>query len=100
MSIEDILGSGAFLCREIAVDKKPILKAVRDESIDPVDTGWQFLCGLHVVHEEAQIWCIKSVLTIEPSLSDYLHLPPGTCLARQSTSHPWIVSHDYRTDIE
>ncbi len=82
----------AIVCKEVASEGKPILRATRDEQ----DGGWQFLCGVvsHGVKEDTtgtEVWGLGEVVAHEPSLSHYLHLPAGTNLHRDSASTEWVV---------
>jgi len=79
------------VCTHVASGKFPILLAERSESDDPTDTGWQFVCnaGFEETAETAEIWLLDEVLKIEPSLRDYIILPPGSALVRENPSSPW-----------
>jgi hypothetical protein len=82
-----------IVCSHVAIDQKPILRAVRDEPTEPVDSGWQFLCGL-VNHDEtdsARVWAVCEILDYEPSLRQYMSYPVGTVLIRDDAASGWRV---------
>src|SRR5687768_12008760 len=88
------LAGAAIVCAHVALERLPILLAERSEPDEPLDTGWQFLCnsGADEPTAGAQIWALGEVLMVEPSLSEFVNLPPGTQLTRKSADSPWIVS--------
>lgn len=83
----------AMICSHIIRNGFPILRAQRDEPLDEIDSGWQFLCniGHDEATEGAQIWSIKSVIKYEPSLQGMLDQPIGTILDRKNIKSPWII---------
>lgn len=84
----------AVVCREVAIDRFPILCAERSRPEDEADSGWQFLCGKDTEDSEsAQIWAIGEVLSLDQSLLEYIELPVGTVLTRSSQSEGWRVSN-------
>jgi hypothetical protein len=90
--------TAAIVCREIAVDRAPILYAVKSVPVEPTDSGWQFLCG--ATEEDphtAKIWALYEVLEYDPSLKPFIQAPPGTVLRRSSPRHQWEVSHEDET---
>ena len=92
MNGESFLNMAAIVCREIAIDRVPILLAARTRPEDDADSGWQFLCG--VAEEDwrtAQVWTLSEVLNYDSSLSDHLALPVGTVLRRLSANAKWKV---------
>jgi hypothetical protein len=66
---------------------------MRDEPVDASDSGWQFVC--HAASEEdpeaASVWAINEVIEMEPSIKDYLELPPGTILVRADEHSDWTI---------
>jgi hypothetical protein len=85
--------TAAFVCGEVAQGKSPILYAERTEADDPVDSGWQFLCGIESEDiSVAQIWALDEVVELDPSLLPYVALPVGTVLTRHTGSDAWIIS--------
>jgi hypothetical protein len=83
--------SAAIVFEHIA-DGAPILYAKRDTALESEDSGWQFLCNKALEDQsKAQIWLINEVIAKEPSLHDYLLLPPGSELVRSSVAEPWTV---------
>ncbi len=88
MAVDD--SGAAVVCSHVAEEGKPILLATRDAPVDPVDSGWQFLCGAAEEDtERARVWSIRSVLKEDPSLLPFVEKPPGTMLRRRSTNSPW-----------
>ncbi len=89
----DIIGDrrAAIVCRHVAEEHLPILRAVRDEPTMEEDSGWQFLCGSN--HSEnpemAKVWLICEVLDREPSLSAFIDRPLGTILTRKDSASDW-----------
>jgi hypothetical protein len=81
----------AILCSHIAAERRPILRAVRDEPTMPADSGWQFLCGIDNLDskDSGKVWAVFEVLNFEPSLAKFIDLPPGTILAREDVKTPW-----------
>ena len=86
------LDGGAFVCGHVAKSQRPILFAARDEPALPEDTGWQFLCNLPEPEDiqEAQVWSLHEVITLEPSLAAYLNCPAGTVITRNNQVSQWI----------
>jgi hypothetical protein len=86
----------AILCEHIANEGYPILRARKDEPLENVDSGWQFICNSGKIEneEKAQVWSITEVLEIEPSFVGYLDESPGTVLVRESIKHKWKVLKD------
>jgi hypothetical protein len=87
----------AIVCKHVASRGFPILQAERSLPLDDVDSGWQFLCnsGLEEKIEEAKVWSINEVLENEPSLREWLALPPGTGVIRKDQHTPW---HRYKAE--
>jgi hypothetical protein len=93
MNIKNNIGNyAAILCIHVANRESPILRAVRDEPVDPDDSGWQFHCNSRDVEKEseAKIWSVNEVIELEPTLSPFINLPPGTKLTRSSKDSKWI----------
>ncbi len=84
----------AIVCAHVAINKHPILRAVRDEPEMPEDSGWQFLCNSNLDEDPdmAKVWLVCEVLEFEPSLSEFIGSPPGTVLTRKSYASEWIAS--------
>jgi hypothetical protein len=85
--------SGAVIvCSHVAAGY-PVLLAERSEPDDPLDTGWQFVCGsaLEEDVETAQVWTLNELLAREPSLKAFIEQPPGTQLRRDNRSASWHV---------
>jgi hypothetical protein len=88
---EENYRGAVIVCSHVASREYPILLAERSESDDPEDTGWQFVCnaGFEETTETAEVWLLENVLKMEPSLRDYIILPPGTTVIRDNPSSPW-----------
>jgi hypothetical protein len=83
----------AIVCSHVAVNGLPILQAIRDEPTMPEDSGWQFLCEKED-HENAdapKVWLICEVLDYEPSLANFVELPPGSIVTRKTATSDWEV---------
>jgi hypothetical protein len=80
-----------IICRHIALEGFPILSGSRTEPLEPEDSGWQFLCcsGKEEKEDEAQVWLVKEVVSLEPSLSALINLPVGTKLHRPNKNSKW-----------
>jgi hypothetical protein len=93
MKSEKNTSGAAIVCSHVASGKYPILIAERSEPDEPVDTGWQFVCnaGFEENVDSAQVWALDEVLESEPSLSQFMNLPPGTELHRLDLNSPWKV---------
>jgi hypothetical protein len=91
---EKVDSSGAaIVCRHVAKERLPILKAIKYEPVQPEDSGWQFLCNTGKTEntEDAQVWSIDNVKKLEPSLKDLLEKPIGTTLVRESPKDGWRI---------
>lgn len=90
MSYDDIAGCGAIICRHVAYPDVPILRATRDEPLQPEDSGWQFLCGV-TGHTSAdgRLWRLDEVVKLDRSILDILENAAGTSFARDSMNGPW-----------
>jgi hypothetical protein len=86
------LQSAAIICEHVA-NGAAILFARRDENVETVDSGWQFLCNKVVEedYEKAKVWLLREVLEQEPSLHDYMLLRPGSEVVRSSKGSPWEI---------
>lgn len=80
----------AIVCVHVAEEQKPVLRAIRDEPIMAADSGWQFTCGAGG-HDEinGRVWSLAEVLSLDDTLADYVSLPPGTALVRESSRSAW-----------
>ena len=87
-------GRAAIVCRHCASGKRPILYAERDEPVENVDSGWQFLCDVeqHDNVEDAEVWSVEEVLQAEPTLRRFIDLPPGCSLTRADAKSEWHSS--------
>ena len=86
-------GPAAIVSEDVAVGRLPILYAARDEPVEPADSGWQFTSGRpDATAGGAKVWALKSVIEREPSLAEFLHLPPGAILERRGAGLAWQVS--------
>jgi len=87
------LNAAAIVCEHVATQCCSILSAFRTEPDAPEDSGWQFFCGK--VEEEdprlAKVWLLKEVLELEPSLLEYLDMPPGIQIWRSSPKEDWLT---------
>jgi hypothetical protein len=83
----------AIVCGHVASGRFPILRAKRDEPLNEVDSGWQFLCdsGLEEREEDAKVWSINDVLRFDPSIRGILVFPPGTLFVRKDKESPWVI---------
>ena len=93
MNIE--INAAAIVCGEIAQDNAPILYAYKSLPEDEADSGWQFLCGKDEENWElAKVWSLNEVLEYEPSLMNFIELPTGTILERDSVNSPWKSTNE------
>lgn len=90
---ENLDNFGVVVCSHVAKENLPILFARREEQQDPADSGWQVLCysGKEERIEDAQIWSVRQVLELEPSLGDFISSDVGTKLTRKDPSSEWTV---------
>ena len=87
---ESIKYSGAILCKHIA-EGNAIQIATKTEPVCEEDSGWQFLCGCDATDDsEAQIWNLKEVIDLEPSLLSYILSNEECCLVKNSNSKKWL----------
>lgn len=95
MKIEFVDKSGAaIVCPYVTKKELPIMYAYKGEPIDPADSGWQFLSEKEVDANDLKIWSINEVLEYEPSLREYIELPVGTELIRNSVNTNWKVFNE------
>ena len=88
----------AFVCDHVALQGHPILHAARSEPTEPEDSGWQFLCGHGGHSTNAQIWALHEVLALEPTLVEFVDLPYGRQVNRNTINDKWVIS--YFEDLE
>ena len=88
-----IANAGAIVCAHVAAGE-PMLRAIRDNPMDPDDSGWQFLCdsGEDKRIEDAQIWSVTQVVERDPSLLPFINSPVGTTMARTDVNSEWKPS--------
>src|SRR3954453_2506435 len=87
----DIADSAAIVCVHIAEDGLPIRVARRDESVDPVDTGWQFHCDVHEHggDKDALVVAVREIGELDPTVLPLLDNPPKTAFHRESADGAW-----------
>ena len=56
---------------------------------DADDGGWQFLCGTTDDPDDARIVALRSVVGLDPSLSQLADLPLGWRAWRRGANDPW-----------
>jgi hypothetical protein len=84
--------TAAIVCEHVARGTAPILLAEKSEPQEEADSGWQFLCGTHDENwEDAQVWALHEVLSLEPSLRAYLDVRTGTVLSRRAEGEDWVL---------
>lgn len=84
------LDSAAIVCSHVASGTKQIRIAERSIPMDEADSGWQFCCGEETEDwTEAEVWSLREVLLLEPSLSQFVGLPAETALTRNVLSNRW-----------
>lgn len=89
----DASNLAAVLCQHVASGERPILMALRSPPVSPEDSGWQFLCN-HDNDEDldkAQVWLLREVIEIDPTLQQFMNRLPGTKLVRRSCMSSWQV---------
>jgi len=82
--------SAAIVCSHIVIKKMPILMAKRDYPQMEEDSGWQFLCCSGEEETEAQVWALKEVFEVEPSLKFLIEMPVGSVFRREDCNSQWI----------
>jgi hypothetical protein len=82
---EKLLKCAAIVCQHVACGGAPIMRAVRDLPEIAEDSGWQFLCGESVEEdpERAEVWILSEVISTDPSIKKFIHLPPGCTAVRE-----------------
>jgi hypothetical protein len=97
---ENLDRRAAIVCKHIALDGLPILRAVLDEPTMPEDSGWQFLCDRveSENQDEAKVWLIHEVLKLEPSLRPFIESQPETVLTRKHSNSNWEVTRKRPND--
>ena len=90
MSYNDTSRCGAIICTHISDGKLPILRASRDEPLEPLDSGWQFTCGVsdHDA-EDAALWLVEEVVQLDPSIRAIIDSAPGIAFERASLGAAW-----------
>jgi hypothetical protein len=88
-----IANAGAIICSHVAAGE-PILRATRDNPMDPDDSGWQFLCdsGADERIEDAKIWTVTQVTEHDPTILQFINFPIGTTMARPDANSEWQAS--------
>ena len=87
---ESIKNLGAVLCEHVAKQGARIHVAKKNEPVCDEDSGWQFSCGCDEKNEnEAQIWSLKEVIDLEPSLFPYIQCDGEYSLSKISSSGLW-----------
>ncbi len=83
----------AILCRH-CFGGQPILIAIRDTPSRTEDSGWQFLCGdgKHDSQLDAMVLSVDEVISLEPSLGEFIEMPVNTILTRPDITSHWLVS--------
>ena len=81
----------AIVCAHVARHGLAILSAARTEPLRDEDSGWQFLCnsGQDEDEDPAQVWAVSEVLSLEPSLRNFIDAPIGTALRRRDRTSSW-----------
>ncbi len=93
------MNSAAIVCKEIAADKAPILRATRTHPADIADSGWQFLCGrFDDDPANAQVWSLGEVVDYDPTILPFLELPFGSVIERDSREGEWVIGNDVGED--
>ncbi len=90
-SLKEIESCAAIVCNHVATRKHPIRYARWDETDDPDDSGWQFVCWA-VKREDpkgAQVWALDEVLELEPTLRKPLMDRTVRAWCRKDAESPW-----------
>lgn len=76
----------AIMCKHVADEGYPILRAVFDEPETDEDSGWQFHCGTldHNSPEDARVWLVSEVIQHDRTLKDVLEYLGSTSAYRTS----------------
>lgn len=87
------LDSGAIISRNIALGIDKILYAQRDDPISPEDSGWQFTAGSldGSNMQNAEIWTLREIIELEPTLAKFISLPIGSGIVRSSSGDNWRI---------
>lgn len=90
-NVVDMSGA-AIVCSHVA-GGQPFRRATKSEPLSAEDSGWQFLCDSVEREDEsqAQVWSIREVLELDPSLKPFLDKPSGTTLVRDGPQGDWKV---------
>jgi hypothetical protein len=90
------LNGAAIVCAHVATSGIPILLAARDDGTMPEDTGWQFLCNSvdEEDMQETQVWSLREVIELEPSLAPFMNCVTGTVLIRDDQASTWKSAGD------
>ena len=86
------LQSAAIVCEHIARANAPIHYAIKTDSDFPEDSGWQFFCSSEdeELVDNAQIWSLKEVIDLEPSLFPYILNDEECCLVKNGNLKKWL----------
>jgi hypothetical protein len=74
-----------FTVRAVMERRSPILLVAHDEE----DGEWQFLSGLPMTIDQAQIVTLHEIYAVDPSLSEIADLPKGWEATREAPGAPW-----------
>ncbi|MBV8657492.1 MAG: hypothetical protein JO142_06685 [Burkholderiales bacterium] len=69
---------------KITSGDKPVLLVTHDVE------GWMFLTGERFTMEEAQLVSVRSIIQLDPSLSELADLSPNCSATRDSVNAPWV----------
>ena len=82
---EDPPNVAVFTTRQVINKAQPILYVSHDEE----DGGWQFHMGKEVSEQDARVVSLKSIVNLDPSVTQLANLPYGWIAIRGNLAEPW-----------
>ena len=93
-------GRGACIATDrITVDGRRVGVMTRDEPVDDVDSGWQFLAGDETQADldeprNAGVYDVNTIANYDPDIIPFLDAPPGSRYVR------WPLDGPLRPDVD
>jgi hypothetical protein len=89
-----------MVSNRISVEDFPICFMVRNEPVNPSDSGWAFYSGVREDDDYAsnasnfQIFSLNTIANVDPNIIPLLDAPIGTMYERASGDDAWSLAED------
>ena len=80
----------AITTRQVLEEGYPILIVVHFED----DHSWAFVCGSTNETSDGRVIGMGTAMSIDPSIAEVAHIPPGYRAHRTAPDQPWEVRQD------